>query len=103
MQAFREKHGSSKGVAANRKTRYGVTPEAFAEMAADGCPGCGRADRLSLDHDHACCPGGRACPKCVRGVLCSNCNSALGLVADDRQVLLNLVAYLDKWNSRSVV
>lgn len=36
--------------------------------------------KLHVDHDHNCCPGKRSCGKCVRGVLCVNCNSTLGRV-----------------------
>jgi hypothetical protein len=34
--------------------------------------------RLSVDHDHDCCPTKRACGKCNRGLLCFNCNKRLG-------------------------
>jgi|11_taG_2_1085331.scaffolds.fasta_scaffold00036_19 hypothetical protein len=34
-----------------------------------------------LDHDHTCCPtGGKSCGKCVRGVICQQCNTAEGYI-----------------------
>jgi dATP/dGTP diphosphohydrolase/recombination endonuclease VII len=33
---------------------------------------------LSVDHDQRCCPAGKSCGKCVRGLLCHGCNMRLG-------------------------
>ena len=43
---------------------------------------------LAVDHCHQ--------SKKVRGLLCSNCNSALGMSHDSIKTLLNLVKYLEK-------
>lgn len=53
--------------------------------------------RLCVDHDHACCGPDRACGECVRGLLCSRCNFALGLTKDDTAKLHGLAAYLDTY------
>lgn len=64
-------------------------------------PGCDRTARLSIDHDHSCCPpgalGGRkvSCGKCVRGLLCSTCNTALGLLQESPERIRGLLSYLE--------
>jgi hypothetical protein len=50
---------------------------------------------LHIDHDHSCCPGRKSCGKCVRGLLCSNCNTGIGLFKDNRELLLKAASYLD--------
>jgi hypothetical protein len=56
------------------------------ERRADlDCELCGRrlsrksnVARPCIDHDHTCCPGERSCGKCIRGVLCMQCNTNIG-------------------------
>lgn len=55
------------------------------------------ASRLSVDHDHACCPGERSCGKCTRALLCIQCNVALGNFRDDINLLEAALAYLRKF------
>lgn len=48
----------------------------------------------AVDHNHACCPGSRSCGKCVRSILCNNCNSMLGHAKDDIEILKSAIKYL---------
>ncbi|UWZ37863.1 hypothetical protein Drose_06195 [Dactylosporangium roseum] len=54
------------------------------------------SDLLKIDHDRSCCSDSRSCGKCIRGLLCSNCNRALGLFGDDPTRLRAAAAYLDR-------
>lgn len=38
--------------------------------------------RLSVDHDHKCCPGASSCGRCVRGLICAKCNQCLHQVEE---------------------
>ena len=77
------------------KSRTGIPlAEYDALLAAQGggCAICGNAPktrRLHVDHDHK--------TGAVRGVLCFNCNQALGNSRDDVIVLQRLITYLRPW------
>lgn len=90
------------------REQHGMTELDYARMlvAQDGrCAGCNRAapvrgKALNIDHDHRCHPqGGRSCERCRRGLLCAECNRALGLAYDDPETLERLAAYLRKWGA----
>lgn len=55
----------------------------------------GKVKALAVDHDHAT---GK-----VRGLLCSDCNQALGKMKDDRMILLSAVRYLDGHTRSNVI
>jgi len=90
---------------ANKVRQYGLTAERYAEILRsqnEACAVCRRADPgpmgWTIDHDHACCPSrGRACGSCIRGILCGQCNTALGMVRDDEDRLLAMVEYLRRF------
>ncbi len=87
---------------ANRRTttsRYGLTVEEYESMySAQGgvCAICGSPETvkgnggetkmLAIDHDHGT---GK-----VRGLLCNNCNRAIGLLGDDVEIMLNAIEYI---------
>jgi Recombination endonuclease VII len=56
-----------------------------------------RQARPAIDHDHAClrCGSERHCSKCRRGLLCTLCNTGLGMFKDDPQFLRCAAAYLE--------
>jgi hypothetical protein len=86
---------------------YGITAEAHQKLFDEQggvCRICrkpetathqsGTLRRLAVDHDHSCCPGKKSCGKCVRGLLCARCNSAIGLFDESREILLAAIEYL---------
>lgn len=81
---------------------YGITHEEYAAILAaqgGGCGICGstkaggRRSRLAVDHCHETGE--------VRGILCDNCNRALGLIGDDMDAVLNALSYLDGYHLTS--
>ena len=57
---------------------------------------------LVVDHDHACCPVEKSsCGRCVRGLICRNCNAAAGQLRDSADAARSLAAYLDRWQGGS--
>lgn len=81
--------------------RYGISAERYDQMVAERgnrCDICGGPPNgkgaLHVDHDHACCPGDRTCGKCVRGLLCYRCNTALGAINDNLQTAQGMLSYL---------
>ena len=76
------------------KKRYGITAQQYDEMyaAQSGCCAiCGKHQTqlkksLAVDHDHKT---GQ-----VRGLLCFDCNTGIGKLQDDEQLILNAARYI---------
>lgn len=82
---------------------YNLSPQMY-QLLVDACPKNKKGEALcpictkyrirAVDHDHSCCPGKTSCGKCVRGLLCGNCNTILGRMRDDASALLRAAKYL---------
>lgn len=86
--------------------RHGITLEQYATMLEEQnyvCAICGEPeaenDKLSIDHDHACCPGQFGCEKCVRGLLHQKCNRAIGQLNDNPELVMKAYQYLKQRRS----
>ncbi|KKK77559.1 hypothetical protein LCGC14_2852360, partial [marine sediment metagenome] len=94
---YYEKKGGSKFRAETNLFRlYGVTPEQFDNLYVEQegcCAICGKHQSefkraLDVDHDHK--------TKVIRGLLCSNCNIAIGKLKDNPVLLRKAADYLEK-------
>lgn len=74
--------------------RYGALYEAQGGVCALCQRATGKTRRLSVDHDHRCCPGPTSCGRCVRGLLCRPCNDLLGHFRDDPVAFERAASYL---------
>jgi hypothetical protein len=84
-----------------RLARFGLTIASYLAMSKaqnDCCAACGRPEwhkqhgtlqKLAIDHDHE--TGN------IRALLCRRCNTTLGQVEEDPQVLAALIGYLNKY------
>lgn len=49
-----------------------------------------------IDHDHRCCPAGKSCSACRRGLACRSCNLVIGNAYDDPERLIKIAYSLRK-------
>jgi hypothetical protein len=74
------------------KYRYGISIEGYEKLLKEqkgGCAICNKfpnGRRLSIDHNHE--------TGVIRGLLCDRCNTALGLLREDINIVKNLEGYL---------
>ena len=90
-QYHSEKENKERERVGQLRRKYGITNEEYDEMfkKQDGrCLVCGEtSDKvLCVDHDHKT---GR-----VRGLLCYRCNTALGHLRDDPEIIMKLYEYM---------
>ena len=72
------------------RQRLKISDEFYEElMSNDNCAVCGcTMIKKCIDHDHK--------TKKIRGVLCTNCNTALGLFKDNVSVMKDAIQYLER-------
>jgi hypothetical protein len=80
-----------------RATYEGIDPVDYAKAKEiKACQICGAKDKpLHIDHDH---DFPRDAP--VRGVLCSGCNTGIGMLGESIERLKKAVSYLRRWHRR---
>ena len=78
--------------------RHHLSKEEYDKMLSlynGKCHSCKEREATNIDHDHNCCDKARSCGKCVRGVLCNQCNTALGLLGDSKLKVTSLLSYIN--------
>lgn len=96
---------------ATKAERQGLTPKQYTQMREHcnyRCEICGRSEKelgqvLCADHDHACCDTWKWCGKCIRGLLCNDCNSGLGYFRDNSARLAGAIEYLKRHEERDKI
>jgi len=89
VQTYRAK---DKWTLLKRCQRHSITPEEFWSLYEEQngtCPICEKdiaAEKSAIDHNHATGE--------VRGILCKQCNRALGMLSDDPKTLSRAKKYL---------
>jgi hypothetical protein len=80
-----------------RKSKYGITDAEFNSLLKNQnnvCAICRQSEsksrykHLSVDHNHET---GK-----IRGLLCSNCNTGIGLLKESTEILSSAIEYLSK-------
>ena len=106
LEYLREYHLTTKGKASRLRSRrkdqqkhkmkhkYGITPEIYKGMLEDQNGACGicggnnKGRRLCVDHCHK--------TEKVRGLLCNTCNSGIGYLKDNIDIMASAISYLQQ-------
>jgi hypothetical protein len=86
--------------------RYGISRKKYIELLNSqngkcGFPGC-EAIPNEIDHDYDCCSKKHGCAKCVRALLCSKHNLALGQFNDNAKQLTEAIRYLNNFDNKTI-
>jgi hypothetical protein len=92
---------------AREMKKYGTTVEWYRDRLIEQSGVCalckhlshhhGTLQRLQVDHNHDCCDlHTKSCGKCLRGLLCADCNMLLGYL---EKVLKQTTMVVPKWDT----
>lgn len=93
--------------ASKLKHSYGLTLEQYYgmwEAQNNKCAIC-KKDLIEgklgahVDHDHTCCSGKTSCGKCIRGILCFDCNNGIERFKDNPALCREAALYLELLNA----
>jgi len=87
------------------RRQYGLSAEQYADLLTlqeNRCAICRSPEpgpsSWHVDHDHGCCETKkRSCGKCIRGLLCNNCNLGLGHFKHDAGRLVGAAEYVKRF------
>ena len=83
-----------------RLHRYNISLSDLHELLVSQDYGCGICrvglhPSAHIDHDHSCYPGKGSCGKCIRGILCNSCNTAIGSLQEDPEIIRRALTYVE--------
>lgn len=92
---------------AREMKKYGTTVEWYRDRLIEQSGVCaickhlshhhGTLQRLQVDHDHGCCDlHTKSCGKCIRGLLCADCNILLSYL---EKLLKEATSIVPKWDT----
>lgn len=99
LYAYRRRH-PDRVKSSQLKNSFGITLEDYNKKLLDQQGGCGicgattpgrtKVMHFAVDHNHTT---GK-----VRGLLCTTCNTALGLIKEDLNIIDKMKKYIEKYN-----
>lgn len=105
-QVYYKEHKEVHDLAAKKyslRINYKLSLEAYNQLGESQnwlCPICLLRKAEAVDHDHNCCNSKRSCGKCVRALLCKQCNVGMGLLKDAPEVLRRAACYVEEFRRR---
>lgn len=90
-KSWKEKSLTTRAVKSYNLRKYGISVDEYEDMVESRdscCDVCGGEENLHVDHCHTSGD--------IRGLLCRNCNTGLGLFKDSEKSLYKAIEYLKK-------
>jgi hypothetical protein len=88
-------------------THYRLTIEDYQKIFNDQdgkCWICKESKKLVVDHDHDCCNKKISCGKCIRGLICYNCNALVGFLERNISLIDKASEYIKNFDKgRSLI